>query len=108
MTPAQVSREVNYLYFLIVICITLTVIGIALFTRNKRAIRMFLLALPIWALIEGIGLVSGMRIYEPTSDTFLIFIFVALVEDSGWVCLGYMMAEQLFKKLRKKKTISTS
>lgn len=75
-------------------------LGIALYTRNKRAVEMFLFAMVVWALIEGFGLLTGMRVYEPTEDTLLVFIFVALVEDPGWVCLGYMMAEQLFKRLK--------
>jgi len=86
-----------------VLAITLTVLGIALYTRNKRAVKMFFFAMVIWALIESIGVVSGMRIYQPHEDRLLIFIFVALVEDPGWVCLGYMMAEQLFKKLKTNK-----
>jgi hypothetical protein len=74
------------------------VLGIALYTRNKRAVKMFLFAMVVWALIEGFGLVTGMRVYS--KDTLLVFIFVALVEDPGWVCLGYMIAEQLFKRLK--------
>ena len=100
MSPAQVSRDVNYLYFLIVLGITLTVLGIAIYTKNKRAIKMFVFAMGIWALIEGIGLVTGMRVYNPPEDRVPVFVFVALVEDPGWVCLGYMMAEQMFKRLK--------
>ena len=98
MTEVHVERHVSYAYFLIVLAITLTVLGIALYTKNKRAVRMFLFAMVIWAFIEGFGLLTGMRVYS--EDTLLVFIFVALVEDPGWVCLGYMMAEQLFKRLR--------
>ena len=97
-SPAHVSRDVNYLYFLIVLAITLTVLFIALYTKNKRALKMFGFAMAVWAFIEGFGLVTGMRVYTPSEERFLVFIFVALVEDSGWVCLGYMMAEQLFKR----------
>ena len=100
MSPAEVSREVNYFYFIIVLAITLCILGIALYTRNKRAVRMFLFALIVWAFIESFGIITGLRTYEPYEDRVLIFIFVALVEDSGWVCLGYMMAEQLFKRLK--------
>lgn len=106
-SPANVSRDVNYLYFLIVLVITLTVLFIAIYTKNKRALKMFVFAMAIWALIEGIGLVSGMRVYSPSEDRFAVFIFVALVEDPGWVCLGYMMAEQMYKKLLKRKTTKT-
>jgi len=60
---------------------------------------MFIFAMGIWALIEGIGLVTGMRQYMPSEDAALVFVFVALVEDPGWVCLGYMIAEQIFKRL---------
>ena len=100
MSPAHVSREVNYLYFLLVLGITLTVLGVALYTKNKRAVKMFIFAMGIWALIESIGLVTGMRAYNPPEDRIPVFIFVALVEDPGWVCLGYMMAEQFFKRLK--------
>jgi hypothetical protein len=75
------------------------VLGIAIYTRNKRAIRMFVFAMGIWALIEGIGLVTGMRVYSPSEDSAFIYFFVALVEDPGWVCLSYMIAEQIFKRL---------
>ena len=104
-SPANVSRDVNYLYFLIVLVITLTVLFIAIYTRNKRALKMFVFAMAIWALIEGIGLLTGMRVYTPSEERFAVFIFVALVEDPGWVCLGYMMAEQLYKRLPNKKRI---
>lgn len=100
MTPASVSREVNYLYFLAVLCITLTVIGVALYLRNKRAVKIFLFAMVVWAVIESIGIVTGMRTYDPFEDRMLIFIFVAFVEDPGWVCLGYMIAEQFYKRLK--------
>ena len=104
MTPAHVSREVNYLYFIVVLAITLTVLSVALYTRNKRAIRIFFLAMVIWAIIEGIGIVSGMRVYEPVSDRMIIFVFVSLLEDPGWCCLGFMAAEQLFKRVSLKST----
>ena len=98
MTEAHVERHVSHAYFLIVLAIALTVIVIALYTKNKRAVKMFLFAMVVWAFIEGFGLLTGMRVYS--EDTLLVFIFVALVEDPGWVCLGYMMAEQLFKRLK--------
>jgi FtsH-binding integral membrane protein len=98
MTEVHVERHVNHAYFLIVLAITITVLVIALYTKNKRAVKMFLFAMVIWAFIEGFGLVTGMRVYS--EDTLLVFIFIALVEDPGWVCLGYMMAEQLFKRLK--------
>ena len=107
LSSADVSREVNYVYFIIVLAITTTVLLIAIYTRNKRAIRMFLYAMVVWAFIEGFGLVTGLRAYS--KDTLIVFVFVALVEDPGWVCLGYMMAEQMFKrlKIKKPKTKST-
>ena len=107
-SPAHVSRDVNYLYFLIVLVITLTVLVLALYTKNRRAVKLFLFAMVIWGLIEGIGLITGMRVYTPSEDRCLVFIFVAFVEDPGWVCLGYMMAEQMYKRLLKKKTIAAT
>jgi len=68
---------------------------------------MFVFAMGIWALIEGIGLVTGMRAYNPPVDRIPVFIFVALIEDPGWVCLGYMTAEQLFKRLKINKNQQT-
>ena len=99
MTPAHVSREVNYLYFIVVLAITLIVLSVAFYTRNKRAVKIFFFAMVIWSIIETIGVISGMRVYEPTSDRMIIFAFVSLVEDPGWCCLGYMLAEQLFKRI---------
>jgi len=83
-----------------VVGITLTVLGIALYTKNKRAVKMFFYAMVVWGSIEVFGLVTGMRVYQPYEDRILVFIFVALVESAGWVCLGYMMAEQLFRRLK--------
>lgn len=94
----------NYAYFLVVLGITVTVLGIALYTKNKRAVKMFVFAMGIWALIEGIGLATGMRAYNPPEERILVFVFVAFVEDPGWVCLGFMMAEQLFKRLKPRTT----
>jgi len=64
---------------------------------------MFLFAMVVWAFIEGFGLVTGLRSYS--KDTLVVFVFVALVEDPGWVCLGYMMAEQMFKRVNIKKIL---
>ena len=61
---------------------------------------MFLFAIIIWTFIEFIGIITGMRVYEPHEDRILVFIFVSIVEDPGWVCLGYMMAEQFFKRIK--------
>ncbi|MGF3553693.1 MAG: hypothetical protein ACQXXF_00215 [Thermoplasmatota archaeon] len=60
---------------------------------------MFIFAMAVWAFIEGIGLITGMRTYSPSEDAAIIFIFVSFVEDPRWVCLSYMIAEQIFKKL---------
>jgi len=65
---------------------------------------MFVFAMGIWALIEGFGLATGMRAYNPAEERVLVFLFVAFVEDPGWVCLGFMMAEQLFKRLKPRRT----
>jgi len=101
LSPASVSRQVNYLYFLIVFFLTVLVLGTALYTKNRRGVRLFLLAMVVWSGIEFIGLATGMRVYKPESDKIVIFIFVALVEDPGWVCLCYLIAERLFKVLWK-------
>ena len=44
---------------------------------------------------------------RPQLILMAVVIFIALVEDPGWVCLGYMIAEQMYKRLQKKKTTAT-
>ena len=101
LSPASVSRQVTYLYFMIALIVVIFVLGIAIYSKNKRAVRLFLFAMIVWAVIEFIGLVTGMRVYKPDSDKVMIFIFVAFVEDPGWVCLCFLIAEKLFKVLNR-------
>ena len=93
--PAEVARHVNLLYFIVVSAISLAVLAYAVLTRNRRAIIIYLYALPVWAAIEGIGLVTGMRVYESYQPA--VFFFVAFMEDAGWVTLAFIVSEGLFK-----------
>ena len=92
---AFVARHVNLLYFIVVSAISLAVLAYAVVTKNRRAIIIYLYALPVWAAIEGIGLVTGMRIYESYQPA--VFFFVAFMEDAGWVTLAFVVSEGLFK-----------
>jgi hypothetical protein len=94
---AYVNRHVNMLYFIVVCSISVGVLATAVRMNDRRAMRMYLYSMPVWAAIEGIGLASGMRIYG--SHQFAVFFFVALIEDPGWVTLAFMASESLFKRL---------
>jgi hypothetical protein len=93
----HVQREVSVAYFIGVCAIAFSTLGYAIWTKNKPAVNMFLFSLPVWGFIEGLGLVTGWRAYHGLYPP-LTFVLVAFVEDPGWVCLAYLVAETLFKK----------
>jgi hypothetical protein len=92
---AYVDRHVNMFYFLVITVISLCVLTYAVRSRNNRAIRIYLFSLPVWAGIEGFGLVTGMRVYESYQPA--VFFFVAFMEDAGWVTLAFIVSEKLFR-----------
>ena len=94
--PAEVSRTINGAYMIIVSAISLTVLYLAWRTKDRNAIRLYLLSIPIWLAIEGFGLVQGWREY--TDQVPLVYFVVAVMEDPGWVTLGYMVAWRLFER----------
>lgn len=94
--PAEVSRTINGTYMIVVTAISLSVLFMAWWTRDRNAVRLYLLSIPIWLFIEGFGLVTGMREY--TAQTGLVYLVVAVMEDPGWVTLGYMVAWRLFER----------
>ena len=102
MLPAHVQRVVTPLYFIIVILITSSVLYYCVRTNNKNAIRLFLFSLIVWPIIEGIGLITGWRVYY-SGNNGLIYFLVAMVEDPGWVALGYVAAEKMYDKWFKNK-----
>jgi hypothetical protein len=93
--PAFVSREVNWLYFIIVTMISLVVLVYAIHSKNRRAIYLYIFAIFVWVAIEGGSVLLGVRTYE-SSAAPLAFVVVAVMEDPGWVCLAYMVAEKGF------------
>jgi hypothetical protein len=99
MEEAFVRREVNNLYFLVVTVIALAVLAYAIKTKNKNAIYLFAFSMIVWPAIEGAVWGMGIRHYDSASPQ-LVFAVVAFGEDPGWVCLAYMVAEGLYKKLR--------
>jgi hypothetical protein len=94
--PAEVARTINGGYMIVVTAISLTVLFLAWWTRDRNAMRLYILSIPIWLLIEGFGLVTGMREY--TAQQGLVYFVVAVMEDPGWVTLAYMVAWRLWER----------
>jgi hypothetical protein len=94
--PAEVARTINGGYMIVVTAISLTVLLLAWWTRDRNAMRLYLLSIPIWLFIEGFGLLSGMRGY--TEQQGLVYLVVAVMEDPGWVTLAYMVAWRLWER----------
>ena len=96
MESAEVSRTINGWYMLIVSAISLSVLFFAWYTKDRNAVRLYILSIPIWLFIEGIGLVWGIREYS--TNVGLTYFVVAVMEDPGWVTLSYMVAWRLFQR----------
>ncbi len=96
MESAEVSRTINGWYMLIVSAISLSVLFFAWYTKDRNAVRLYILSIPIWLFIEGIGLVWGIREYS--TNVGLTYFVVAVMEDPGWVTLSYMVAWRLFHR----------
>jgi hypothetical protein len=80
----------------VVTAISLTVLFLAWWTKDRNAMRLYILSIPIWLLIEGFGLITGMREY--TAQQGLVYFVVAVMEDPGWVTLAYMVAWRLWER----------
>lgn len=94
--PAFVNRHVSPLYFIVVTIIALTVLIYALKTDNKRAVRLYVYAMVVWFILE-LGLyLTGVRAYN-VEQPFPIILIIGTIEDPGWVCLAYMVAEKMMK-----------
>ena len=97
MESAEVSRTINGAYMIVVSAIALSVLAYAIWTRDRNAVRLYVLSIPIWLFIEGLGLfVWGIREYS--SQTGLTYFVVAVMEDPGWVTLSYLVAWRLFER----------
>jgi hypothetical protein len=96
MESAEVSRTINGWYMLIVSAISLSVLFLAWYTKDRNAVRLYILSIPIWLFIEGVGLVWGIREYS--TNVGLTYLVVAVMEDPGWVTLSYMVAWRLFHR----------
>jgi hypothetical protein len=96
MGSAEVSRSINGAYMIVVSAIALSVLAFAIYTKDRNAIRLYILSIPIWLFIEGFGLfVWGVREYS--SQVGLTYFVVAVMEDPGWVTLSYMVAWRVFQ-----------
>jgi Na+/melibiose symporter-like transporter len=93
---ASVNRHVSPLYFIIVSIITLSVLFYALKTDNRRAVRIFVYAVVVWLILEFGLFFTGVRQYN-LDDPYLIIMLIGGVEDPGWVCLAYIVAERMMK-----------
>jgi hypothetical protein len=97
MTSAEVSRTINGTYMIVVSAIALSVLAFAFYTKDRNAVRLYIMSIPIWLFIEGLGLfIWGIREYS--SQVGLTYFVVAVMEDPGWVTLSYMVAWRLFER----------
>lgn len=97
MTSAEVSRTINGAYVIVVSAIAMSVLAYAIYTKDRNAVRLYLLSIPVWLFIEGFGLfVWGIREYS--SQLGLTYFVVAVMEDPGWVTLSYMVAWRVFER----------
>jgi len=97
METAEVSRTINGAYMIIVCAIALSVLGFAILSKDRNAIRLYLLSIPIWLFIEGFGVfVWGIRVYS--DQLWTTYIVVAVFEDPGWVTLSYIVAWRVFQR----------
>lgn len=97
MGSAEVSRTINGTYMIVVSAIALSVLAFAFYTKDRNAVRLYILSIPIWLFIEGFGLfVWGIREYS--SQVGLTYFVVAVMEDPGWVTLSYIVAWRVFER----------
>ena len=97
MESAEVSRSINGAYMIVVSAIAMSVLAFAFYTKDRNAIRLYILSIPIWLFIEGFGLfVWGVREYS--SQVGLTYFVVAVMEDPGWVTLSYIVAWRVFER----------
>jgi len=99
---AYVNRYVSPLYFLIVILITLSILFYVVRTNNNRALRIFGYAFVVWLILEFGLYFTGVRQYN-VEHPYLIIMLIGGVEDPGWVCLAYLVAEKMMKISRQSK-----
>lgn len=101
--PAYVNRHVSPLYFIIVTIISLTVLVYASRSKNNRAIWLYGYGVVVWLILELGLFLTGIREYN-ISNPYPIIIIIGGIEDPGWVCLAYMVAEKMImrKKINKK------
>ena len=93
---ANVNRHVNPLYFIIVIIITSSVLIYSIRSNNKRAVRIFVYGFVVWLVFEFGLFFTGIRHYS-LENPYLVIFLVGGVEDPGWVCLAYLVAEKMMK-----------
>jgi len=96
MEPAFVNRHVSPLYFIIVTIIALTVLIYSVKTDNKRAIRIYFYAVVVWFVLEFGLFVTGIRAYN-IEQPYHIILIIGTIEDPGWVCLAYLVAEKMMR-----------
>jgi hypothetical protein len=94
--PAFVNRHVSPLYFIIVIIITSSILIYAWRTKNDRAVKIFVYGFVVWMILEFGLFFTGIRHYN-LENPYLVIVLIGGVEDPGWVCLAYIVAEKMMK-----------
>lgn len=98
MGSAEVSRTINGAYMVVVCAIATAVLVYAVWSKDRNAVRLYLLSIPIWLAIEGFGVfVWGVREY--TDQLWTTYVVVAVFEDPGWVTLSYIVAWRVFERM---------
>lgn len=93
---ADVNRHVSPLYFIIVIAITLSILIYVIKQNNKRALRVFIYAFVVWVILEFGLFFTGVRSYNIDGPyLYLTILLIGGVEDPGWVCLAFIVAEKM-------------
>jgi hypothetical protein len=94
--PAYVNRHVSPLYFIIVTIISISVLLYAMKTKNRRAVILFGYGVIVWLILEFGLFFTGIRHYN-IDNPYAVIIIIGAIEDPGWVCLAYIVAEKLMK-----------
>jgi hypothetical protein len=93
---AHVNRHVSPLYFIFVVMITSSILIYSIKTKNNRAVKVFIYAFVVWFIFELGLFFTGVRAYN-LEDPYLVIFLIGGVEDPGWVCLAFIVAEKMMK-----------
>ena len=98
---AYVSRHINPLYIAVVVAIAVAILAYIFLKRDRPAINVFIYGFLVWLGIESFGLATGMRVYECSNPSMLLF-FIAFFEDAAWCALAFIVARWLYRRWKRK------